>query len=171
MIFPSSELRDRRAIRLADYWNERRRETGFPARRDFDPLDVVFALGNIVLVEVTYEPVRFRFKLVGSNIGRHLGFDSTGQYIDEQTVPEYRQLLLTSYTEALQLRTPVAVGGERSIDGQPLRYECVLLPLSDDGQTINMFLTGVFLHQGDGVPEDRGLSAFAPMPESLRAQP
>jgi hypothetical protein len=90
MMIPVSELRDRRAVTLVECWYQRRGEAEFPARSDFDPLDLLFALGNIVLIQVMYDPLRFRFRLVGSNITRHLGHDSTGLYIDNHRMPEYR---------------------------------------------------------------------------------
>src|SRR5215467_5972175 len=57
--------------RLHDYWDAKRGDRLFPARRDLDPLEFGFALGHVVLVEVTRPPLRFRFRLVGTEVVRY----------------------------------------------------------------------------------------------------
>ena len=161
-------LRDRRAVQLTECWNERRCGSGFPARQAFDPADLGFALGNLMLVDVVRAPLRFRLKLVGSNIARHLGFDATGLYLDDYPAPEFGHILRSIHADALARREPVAIRCDQAVVGQALRCECLLLPLSDDGETITSFMTGVFFQDVRRPVELRSFSAFAEAPESLR---
>ena len=39
-----------RLQRLYQYWSDKRGERGMPSRADIDPLDMRFAIGNIILV-------------------------------------------------------------------------------------------------------------------------
>src|SRR5262252_1200717 len=69
--------------KLYGYWASRRGSNEFPARRDIDPLDFPEALGHVVLLDVLYEPLRFRFRLHGTELVRHAGYDMTGKMADD----------------------------------------------------------------------------------------
>src|SRR4051794_34289618 len=53
-------IRAARLQRLHPYWTERKGDRRMPARRDIDPLDFPYLLGNIMLLDVVGEPPRFR---------------------------------------------------------------------------------------------------------------
>src|SRR5262249_3679195 len=95
-------------IRLYAYWEERRSKRPFPARRDIDPLDFSYVLGNVVLVDVLYEPLRFRFRLVGVNLVQRDGFDMTGKMVDELPEPQFRHHIIKTFTEVVQGRRPLS---------------------------------------------------------------
>ena len=133
-------------VRMYDYWCERRRGRDFPARSDIDPLDFTYALGNIELVDVSHDPLQFRYRLFGVNIAMRDGYDLTGKTVDEIPEPEFRALVRAPFVEVIELRRPLSAVRNRLIDGRPRRYEAVRMPLSDDGETINMiFIATEFL--------------------------
>src|SRR5258707_2720250 len=82
---------------LAD-WQVRRRERTLPARRDFDPLDLKYILGKLLLVDVERQPLRFRFRLVGTELARRSGVELTGRTLDDYPSPEYREVIRRRYT-------------------------------------------------------------------------
>lgn len=127
-------------VRLYDYWASRRRGGSFPSRRDIDPVEFKFALGNVTLIDVLYEPLRFRFRLVGSLMAQRMGWDLTGKMVDETPDAEYRDSLIAAYREIVENRKPSTILYERNIDGKARRFEVLRLPLAADGETINMLL-------------------------------
>jgi hypothetical protein len=126
--------------RLFCYWQERRGARVFPARRDLDPLDFSYALGHVSLIDVAYEPLRFRFRLVPSTIAHYLGYEATGRNVDALPEPELRACLIASYTRVVSERRPLFSMAERILDGRRWRYEVAYLPLANDGATIDMLM-------------------------------
>lgn len=128
---------------LYHYWDERRRGRPFPARRDLDPAEFRFALGHVLLIDVLYEPLRFRFRLHGSALALRAGYDMTGRMVDELPGPENRAVLLNRCRDLVATRAPFATRSERMTDGRIRRYEVLWLPLSDDGESITMLMGGL----------------------------
>lgn len=69
---------------LYRYWESLRCGREFPARSDFDPVDIRDMLGSVALADVLYDPLRFRFRLIGTKIAQRWGFDLTGRRPDRQ---------------------------------------------------------------------------------------
>jgi hypothetical protein len=134
---------------LYDYWQDKRAGRTFPARRDLDPLEFRFALGNVLLIDVTHNPLRFRFRLFGANLVYHEGIDPTGLYLEELPLVELRQMLDGAYRHVVAAREPVRNMRERVLDGRMRRFEALLLPLSSDGETVDMIMIGLWFHPED----------------------
>src|SRR5262249_62165733 len=83
--------------RLYDYWRDKWNGTDLPGRPDIDPVDFSYALGDVTLVDVLYDPLRFRFRLDGTRHVEHFGFDMTGQFLDAFPEPEMRQAIYENY--------------------------------------------------------------------------
>ncbi len=130
--------------RLYTYWDGLRRGREFPARRDVDPLDFPYALGHVVLLDVLYGPLRFRFRLHGTALALRSGYDMTGKMADELPNPTNRTTLLERCRRVVETRRPVAAIGERFVGRQICGFEALWLPLSDDGHRISMLMAGVF---------------------------
>jgi hypothetical protein len=134
------ETFDPRLQRFYAYWDERRRGRKFPARSDLDPTEFAYILGFVTLIEVQYAPLRFRFRLHGSELVRHGGYDMTGKGIEDVPGEENKRALHERCLSLLESRQPQLVRSARLLDGRPMRYEAVWVPLSDDGETINMLM-------------------------------
>jgi hypothetical protein len=128
---------------LYAYWDARRGGREFPARGDIDPLDLKFVLGYLMLIDVAYEPLRFRFRLHGSELALRAGYDMTGKMVDELPNEANRAVLLQRCRSLIETRQPVAVINERLIEKRVFGYEAVWLPLAADGHTIDMLLGGL----------------------------
>jgi hypothetical protein len=122
------------------YWQDQRGERRFPARSNIDPLAMRGALGNISLVEVQHEPLRFRLRLVGSYQTARLGFDPTGMWLDEMPAPEYRALLISRLQGILQRPEPLLVHNRQLMDDRWYDYETIWLPIANDGDRIDMVM-------------------------------
>ena len=132
--------------RLYAYWDERRGYRPFPARSDIDPLDMSFALGNISLVDVLYEPVRFRYRLHGSIIAERIGIDMTGRFVDDIAEPGRRSFVEENFRTVVDTRAPLARRGHRVLDRRPWNFDSIILPMGTEDGTIDMLLLGVEYH-------------------------
>lgn len=128
---------------LYDYWNSKRRGRTMPSRADIDPLDLSFMLGQMLLIDVLREPLRFRIRVHGTELARRAGYELTGKMLDELPLPEYRALAARSLATAVDTRAPFRSLRDRTIDGRSLRYEGLVLPLSRDDREIDMLLVGM----------------------------
>jgi hypothetical protein len=126
--------------RLFDYWDGKRGDRPLPARGDLDPVDFHYALANVALINVLRDPLRFRFRLVGTEIVRRDGTDLTGKYIDDHPLPEYRALLRQTYGDIVAGGTPAVFRRERLMDEKLRQYEVLYLPLAADGVSVDMLL-------------------------------
>src|SRR5579864_8138687 len=79
---------------LYAYWEGLRRSREFPARRDIDPLDFRYALGHVMLLDVFYQPLRFRFRLHGTALALRAGYDMTGKMADDLPNAHNRSMLI-----------------------------------------------------------------------------
>jgi hypothetical protein len=127
--------------RLYAYLEAKRGGREFAARRDIDPLDFAYVLGNIVLFDVLYQPLRFRYRLVGSLIVARVGYDMTGKFLHEHPHPSYRDYMLECYAELIRSRLPSGGNYDLFMDGEIKRYQCIRVPLSDDGMTIDRVIS------------------------------
>lgn len=71
--------------RLLAYWDRKRAGRPWPLRSDIEPADIKPLLPNIMLVDITREPFRARYRLVGTEIAHVAHFDFTGHFLDQLT--------------------------------------------------------------------------------------
>jgi hypothetical protein len=140
--------------RLYAYWQERRREREFPARRDIDPLDFRYALGHVMLLDVLREPLRFRFRLHGTALTLRAGYDMTGKMADELPNARNRDMLVARCRAVVERRQPLVTTDERLVGRRTSAYEVLWLPLSDDGSTISMLMGALYYRD---EPAETGL--------------
>jgi PAS domain len=127
--------------RLHASWIEKRRDRRFPARADFDPLELGFVLGNLSLIDVLPAAVP-------PSPARHDGGVAArlrphGKSAEEIPDPEFRQVALDTYRKVVELGQPMRDVRETMLDSKIHRYEIIWLPLSDDDKTINMLMACV----------------------------
>jgi hypothetical protein len=133
-----------RLRRLLAYWHAQRGERRLPSRRDLDPMDFPWLLGNISLAEVVRDPaggpVRYRLRLVGTRAAERFGYDPTGRFIEELPEPTYRERLRVAYNEMVRRAVPLVERLDMLIDDRTHDYEMLRLPLGSDGETVDMIL-------------------------------
>jgi len=135
--------------RLYEYWSQRRGDRKWPARADLDPVDMSFVLGNVILVEVLPgAPSRYRIRLHGSTLAHRVGYDLTGKMLDDMPVPEFRDLSRRSFDKVVGTGEPLHVINNRMVDDRMQQYESILMPLSSDGDRVDMLLIGL-VYDGD----------------------
>ncbi len=129
-----------RLRQLLHYWQSKRRDAALPGRVDVDPLDFPYVLGDIVLVDVTDDPLDFRFRLIGTNILAKYGVDLTGKSVEEFPEPEARAVALARCREVVRDRQPIHSERSLVLDGRRWAYSALWLPLATDGAKVDMIL-------------------------------
>jgi hypothetical protein len=134
---------DPRVRRLYDYWRRIHPPSGdLPGRRDIDPAAIVELLPWVWIVDVTREPLRFRYRLVGTEQVHAMERDVTGAFLDEV---HPRFVGSASYPQYVAGAERAEIGYLR---GPPIFHlskdyvliERLLLPLARDGHTVDMLL-------------------------------
>ena len=133
-------LRDPRLRRFYDYWRGKRGGRPMPARRDLDPLDFPYVLGNLMLIDVLSDPQRFCVRLHGTNVVARMHYDMTGKLMDEVPRPEWRAYVLERCRGLVASGEPLLLTNDLMLDGWTSRYEALWLPLSDDGKRVTMLV-------------------------------
>lgn len=130
-------------LALFEYWLSRRSGRRWPRRADIDPLDIPQLLPGVVLLDVVGAPPRFRKRLVGSTIVQKEGLDTTGRWLDDCVNPLVRDEILRQHLEAVEAPEgccyTVEFAGD---DGKLYSYQRLLLPLSGDGERVDMLFGG-----------------------------
>lgn len=130
-------------LAILDYWRQRRGARRWPSRADIDPIDIPELLPGIVLLDAVGTPPRFRKRLIGSAIVEKEGVDSTGQWLDECVNPLVRDEILRQHREAVESPEGCCYTVEfTGDDGKLYSYQRLLLPLSSDGERVDMLFGG-----------------------------
>src|SRR5260370_954045 len=139
---PSFTSMPKALVDFKAYWDRKRGDRLMPARADIDPLELREHLGWILITEVVGETRRLRYRLVGSEIAKRLGCDSTNKYRDDLYPAPDRDKLAASSHRAPPSGSPPGGGGGVLFGAHPSFWLGFLaLPLSQDGVDVNMILT------------------------------
>lgn len=133
---------DPRLQKLYAYWCEKRGRRAMPSRRDIDPLDVRELMGNLTLIDVRPEPVEFRFRLAGSRIVDLFGKELTGRAVDEARFLGKRPPFERQCGAVLESKEPSFIIILMGVEHRRMVYRQLLLPLSSDGENIDVMLGG-----------------------------
>ena len=118
-----------------------------PARAQFPPTRLRRWMGNLAIVRLVPPSGRLRVDLVGTRIVEIAGVDSTGQFLDEIAPPHAVDLLLEPYRTVLDHVEPHY--HRFTPPSRPMTaVHRLLLPLADDGVTIDRILSGVYAEPG-----------------------
>ena len=124
-----------------DLWVTNLRGRTLPSRADFDPVDMPKLLPHIILVDVENPGPRLRVRLSGTNVVNVFGGDYTGQYLDEIDFGDARQKILHDYIFAVDAKRPLFSDHKfRRLSGTYLNIERVILPLSDNDDSVNILM-------------------------------
>lgn len=132
---------DRALATVHRLWREKRGARAVPLRSDIDPSDLKPVLGMLSLVDVRRRPLRFTFRLNGSQHNASFNFrDATGRSLDEVEPPAYRRMVERHWREALELGEPTLYAIELEHEGLRVAYTRLVAPLSVGGDEIDILL-------------------------------
>jgi hypothetical protein len=144
-----SGLASRRNLRALDYWNQQRGERPMPARADLDPADIVSILPHVILLDVQDDPLDFRYRLIGTAIVNKLHRNLTGQWMRDIPYQAPPSSIHEACQRVVEQRRPISstisyIGPNQNF----FSAEDVIMPLSIDGEKVNMlFVTVEYLRK------------------------
>jgi hypothetical protein len=139
---------------LYRHWLGKKGARAMPRRADIDPVEIpgeIWPYTMLLDVIWSADTPRFRYRRVGDVFWRTGGREPTGRFIDE-VLPEragYRRYVVDIYEETAKRGRPLYTENSFALDGrrEPMLTKRITLPLSSDGETVNMVLSGhVFEH-------------------------
>ena len=141
---PLIEIEAPRLRQLYAEWQKWRGDRELPSRTDFDPVELRYMMGRLSLVEVHHDPLRFRYRVHGTEIADRLGYDMTGKNLEAWPDDAHRQQIRDYFGQIVTSRAPRIQHRERMVShGRILRYCALALPLSAVGTRVDMLLIGV----------------------------
>jgi hypothetical protein len=141
--------------RLYDYWLSIARPERLPGRRDLTPEDIAPLWSHVWMVDVSHGPLRYRYRVCGTEVVRSLGREVTGLWFDEvhpeaNANPHARD----------RLRFTAMTGCPTWRRGPPLwnrhpdqrTVETCIVPLADDGRRVNKMIGVAVAYDVTGRP-------------------
>jgi hypothetical protein len=134
----AEKLRHPKLRALYDYWDTCRAGRQMPARGDIDPLDIPRHLATLILADIEPDPLRVRFRVVGTELESRVGRTVTGDVLDADSDAAFFQPYATCALEARPVHEYARFdfGSDRPTG----EFERLLLPLSADGRTVDQVL-------------------------------
>jgi hypothetical protein len=130
------------------YWENKRAGRRMPARRDLDPVfEIPTLLRWIILVDVLRDPLDFRYRLIGSGVVDRSRRNYTGKLFSELAHIGPDSLLWKQRAAVVEKAAPLRCEPPYAGLTPGVRGVVVIhLPLSDDGETVNMIFTMTTFH-------------------------
>jgi len=137
------QLSDPDLVRFYDYWAALRGSRAMPSRKDLDPLKISSEfLPNLMLIDVLHDPRRYRYRLIGTHVVAASGEDRTGRIFDNVGFFKVHPTVIQQYDSVVDSGQPFysleAFTNLRT--GSTYEVDRLLLPLSNDGQRVDMVL-------------------------------
>jgi hypothetical protein len=127
--------------RILAYWRAKKGDRTFPSRADIDPLEFTRELPRVMMAEVSYEPLEFRYRVAGTGLFAMHGHELTGKLARELDPPEFGALIQQHYAEVIERRVPILHVIELTLNYLVTSYARIILPLSSDGTVIDRLMT------------------------------
>lgn len=135
LISDPAQISDPNVRKFLELWRASHRDGRLPGKEFLDPLRLRFLLGSISLLEIQNLPLRFRYRLVGTDIVQRLGMELTGRWLDDHPDKALLPVLLEGAARVYREGTPgYCRAGIRAL-GEDWLLELVAVPLlGPDGE-------------------------------------
>lgn len=127
---------------LLEHWKALCGDRAMPQRNDFDPVQVPELLTGICLVEVIDGGKDYFYRVAGSALEEMTGQVLQGKYFSELIHAKSRESMRATCGASVETARPIVIKNQLREPGRgQTAITAIVLPLSDDGQTVNMLLT------------------------------
>lgn len=151
------ELSDPDLTKFYDYWSSLRGGRPMPSRRDLDPLQIPAAyLPDLMLIDVVHEPLRLKYRLIGTHVVTASGEDRTGRFFDDVSFFKLHPAVMRQFEQVATSGRPLhsLEPFTNFVNGTTYEVDRLMLPLSGDGVRADML---VVLFQFKSGPHARRL--------------
>lgn len=129
-----------RTAAIYRYWSKKKCGQKLPRRQDIDPVEMKPWLPGLVLVDVEV-PHRLTYRVVGTAVCQHRGFDPTGLSVEEGLYGNVRTEVLENYRIAVDEKSIVFdYDSTPSRSGFAREIGTLFLPLSSDNERVDQIL-------------------------------
>lgn len=136
--------------RLYALWREQCAGGALPPFKAIRPEELRFMLGRINLIDVLAEPLRFRYRLVGTVIAQVGAIDMQGQLVSALKPPVYARMIEEHLVAVHANGQPALYDITVSRGPVVQRYRRIVLPYAPDPScgAVGTLMTGTW-HDGD----------------------
>jgi hypothetical protein len=128
---------------LATYLAAKAPNGKLPGRQHVDPIEIPRLLPYLSLVDVVRDArrLRYRFRLVGTDVVAKTATDVTGKWVEEAFPAEAAAAIIRAYDGVVATRTPHHWANVMAVPGREhIHFERIVFPLAGDGETIDMLI-------------------------------
>lgn len=156
----SSEITDARLRRLYEYWAAKQAGRRAPARCDIDPVEIPELLGFVNLFEVQNDPRDYKVRLNGTEVAEMLGQEITGKFCSTIMSGSEAVDCKAAFDLCVDQCLPTTVETSLAFCGKPyMAQTIIILPLSSDGERVDMIITAHSYHSIDAANQPIDLNA------------
>jgi hypothetical protein len=125
---------------LLTYWQANRSVNGLPDRTAFDPISLRRYLGNLVIADIERDDhtrVRYRYRLIGTDLADRSGRDATGRYFEDIYDPISLAEMKYCFGWVAEHKRPARVFGTfRHANRAYQGFDGLFLPIATDGGNV-----------------------------------
>lgn len=136
-------IRSKTNLAALHYWFGLAGVNSLPLKQDLNPPDMVAFIRNVVLLDVRYDPLDFRYRLIGGTVRYHLKEDLTGKWMAEIPHNAAPSKIHSALSEVVHNQMPTST--EIPYVGPRAAYataEDLVMPLVDEtGLVTNLMVT------------------------------
>ncbi len=134
---PNDVMRD-----IYQYWLDMRGDRLMPSRSDLKPEQIARLLPYIVLVDVEAGS-RYKFRLVGTETVKAMGFDATGKHLED--FPRVEYYLKDRYDWIVEEKRPYFIFDKlKWTEKSYMDYYVLGFPLSGNGQDVDILMFALY---------------------------
>ena len=143
---------------LLRYWAEKSPGRAMPFRHQIEPTEIPRLLPIALLADVTHAGARMR--LLGSEATAAYGKETRGAQVAEIQFGDFTVPWLDAFFRVIQSGKPACAAGTYRRGNELCRIETVLMPLTEDGSSVNQIFGGLQIRpilRGRASGQDRTL--------------
>lgn len=134
-------LERRLVLRLLAYWRSLCDERRFPSFADVRPAEIPSIWPFSFALEVLDGEDDVVFRAIGEELAAYTSVSLPGRHVSEAPTGTLPAVAISYVDEVLAKGVPISRGGEfHKANGTRVLYRSILLPMSDDGETISGIL-------------------------------
>ena len=138
---------------LVGYWLEKRSGRSMPSKADIDPVEIPWALSHIWICDYLADSKRFRYRLAGEEVNAVAEQSLAGKFLDETLPPDRSELILRKYHAVVEKRGILHDSGRvYLLQNRQATGERIILPLADDGETVDAIVGATVYEWGTADP-------------------
>jgi hypothetical protein len=140
-----------KVVRFLNYWLSLKPRNGLPGRQHFDPLDIPDLMPRVWMLDVLREPLRFRYRFVGTKEVETLQREVTGKMFDEVHSHCYSKIcgrLLEGVRRGVaSYRKGNVIALHKK---EHMMLENCIAPMARDGSIVDLLIGFTVVYQIDG---------------------